>query len=155
MPLGTFARVAFRDCQRPGRGRSPKSSGISTGPPTRRGDAFLLASSDEDGYLAFGLQLVLGVGRIRRHCSLPPRRSFVAAYLTDHDVERFGSVLQRHVVGVREQLVVPDRVVRRSTLRGHQSVLTVELHSHDGRPSYFAGAVPSGREDHDGKSGVT
>src|SRR5664280_1507499 len=135
--------------------RSSESSSISTGALTRRGDAFLLASSHEDGYLALGLQLVFGVGRIRRHRSLPPRRSFVATYLTDHDVESFGSVLQHHVVGVREQVVVPDRMVRRSALRGHQSVLTVELHPHDGRLSHFAGAVTSGREDHDGKSGVT
>src|SRR5664280_1431761 len=152
-PLWTFTCCVARPSKTIA--RLSKFSSISTGSPTCRGHAFLPASSDEDGYLALGLQLVLAVRRKRRHRALPPRRSFVANYLTHHDVEWFGSVLQHDVVGVREQVVVPDRVVRCSTLRGHQSVLTVEFHSHDGRLSHFAGAIPSGRDDHDGKSGVT
>src|SRR5688500_20307263 len=69
---------------------------------------------DENRDLSRGLGLVLGVGREGSDGALPPLGTLVARDLAHARTEGLGPVLDRHRLGIGPQVVVPDRVLRRT-----------------------------------------
>src|SRR6266513_783826 len=89
------------------------------------------AAGDEHGDLPVGPLLVLRVGRVGGHGSLPPGGALGSRDLSDSSLEGFGAVLDRDLAGIGLEVVVPDGILRRAPFGRDQSVLTVVLDTHE------------------------
>src|SRR3954470_4922622 len=93
-------------------------------PATCRG-ALSAGRRDEDGDLALGAFLVLGVRRVGRHRPFPPLGALVSRELADADVEWLRAVLDRNGLGIGLEVVVPDGMSRQTALRRDERILAV------------------------------
>src|SRR3954466_2439293 len=102
-------------------------------PPGTRGNApgsSASALQQEDGDLAVGLLLVLGVRRGLRDAPLPPLLALLALGQAGAVLVRLGAVLEIDD-RVGQEVVVPGRVGRGAALGGDGGVHAVVLHAHD------------------------
>src|SRR5687767_2290766 len=133
--------LRFRHLLRPGPGAVGLTAG--SGP-----------AGDEDGDLALGLLLVVGVGREDSDAPLPPGGALVAGDLADPDGEGLGAVLDHDLVGIGPEVVDPYRVLGRSAVGADQRVLAVVLDPHEGDLADVAALVAPHRDDDHRNAGI-
>ncbi len=112
------------------------------------------ARRDEHRDDAFGLALVVRVVGVGGDGPVPPPRALVAFELADFDRERLGPVLDEHLVGMRFEVVVPDRMRGRAAHRRDERVLAVVLDAHQRDLADLAALVAAHRDDDDGQPTV-
>src|ERR1700677_4189969 len=102
---------------------------IESSPAKARSARF--PSRDEHRDFARRLRLVFRVRRELGHRPLPPLRVLVAANLANLDVKGFRSVLERDVVWIRDEVVIPLGIIRRTAFGGNEGILSVVFDAHD------------------------
>src|SRR5579875_1093143 len=134
---------------------SPDGCAVPTGPLYRAGWCALFGPAcHEQGYHPLGLLLVLGVRRVGGDRPLPPDSSLLAAGFVHNGVERLGAVLDAHLVGGRDHVVVPAGVRGRSALGRDQGVLAAALDPHERSLADLAAAPAAVADDHHRHAGV-
>src|SRR4051794_1003414 len=133
---------------------STSTRSSTSGPPyalatTARGIRSALPLEDEDGDLPVGPGRIDGVVRPRLDRPGPPLLPLLTRELAGQVVVALGSVLQLDM-RIGDQVVVPDRVLRRSALRGDDRVVAVVLDAHEGGLAHLAGLRSTRRQDDDG-----
>src|SRR5262249_36328575 len=101
--------------------------------------------------VAFGLRLIFGVGRPDRGEARPPVPFLVRARGAGAQVEDRVAVLQGDV-GIRDQVQVPDRMLRRAAQRRDHGVHAVVLDAHERGLPQLARLATLGGEDHAGRA---
>src|SRR4051794_5813254 len=108
----------------------------------------LLRFDQEDRDQSVGAGLVLRVRRIRLDRAFPPDLSFSTVELPGTTVDDRLAVLDGDRIGIRLEVVVPDRMLRCTALGGDHGVLAVVLHPHQRELTDLAGLVAPSGEDH-------
>src|SRR5690606_10484539 len=103
----------------------------------------------EDGDLAFGLGLVIGVGRVGGNGPPPPAGPSVAGYLACAVVVGRRAALQFHM-GFGDDVVVPDGMSGRAAQRGDNGVFTLVLGPHERGLTELSGLVADGGQHDNG-----
>src|SRR3954451_9045909 len=111
------------------------------------------AFEQEHRDLTLGLALVLGVRRGGGDRSLPPLRALLALELARDHLPLLALVLKLDL-RVSEQVVVPDRVGGRASLRRDGKVAAVVLDAHQRCLAQLAGLRATAGHDDDGPTGV-